>query len=36
MLTLRDAMAEMLDRMTLADPIATEPPFDEAETSAAG
>ena len=36
MLTLRDAMAEMLDRMTLADPIATEPPFDEADTSAAG
>lgn len=29
MLTLRDAMAEMLDRMTLADPIALEPGFEE-------
>jgi len=27
MLLLRDKMAEMLDRMTLADPIVTEPPF---------
>ena len=30
MLMLRDEMAAMLDRLTLADPIATEPPFDEA------
>ena len=28
MLTLRDEMAAMLDRMTLADPITLEPPFD--------
>ena len=28
MLTLRDSMAEMLDRMTLADPVRLEPPFD--------
>ena len=28
MLQLRDEMAAMLDRMTLADPIAVEPPFD--------
>lgn len=27
MLTLRDEMASMLDRMTLADPITLEPPF---------
>lgn len=27
MLTLRDEMANMLDRITLADPIAVEPPF---------
>lgn len=27
MLTLRDEMATMLDRITLADPIAVEPPF---------
>jgi Rrf2 family protein len=27
MLLLRDEMAQMLDRMTLADPIVTEPPF---------
>lgn len=33
MLTLRDEMAAMLDRMTLADPIKLEPPF--AETLAA-
>jgi len=32
MLTLRDEMANMLDRVTLADPIAVEPPFaDNAE-----
>jgi Rrf2 family protein len=29
MLTLRDEMAAMLDRVTLADPIAVEPPFAE-------
>lgn len=29
MLVLRDAMAEMLDRMTLADPVKLEPPFAE-------
>lgn len=29
MLTLRDATADMLDRMTLADAIETEPPFAE-------
>ena len=34
MLTLRDEMAAMLDRLTLADPIEVEPPF--AETPAAG
>ena len=28
MLLLRDEMANMLDKMTLADPIALEPPFD--------
>jgi hypothetical protein len=27
MLLLRDEMAQMLDRMTLADPIILEPPF---------
>ena len=31
MLLLRDEMATMLDRMTLADPIALEPPFAEQE-----
>lgn len=31
MLTLRDEMATMLDRFTLADPITVEPPFDEQE-----
>ena len=31
MLTLRDEMAAMLDRLTLADPIALEPPFTEEE-----
>ncbi len=31
MLTLRDEMANMLDRITLADPIAVEPPFPETE-----
>ena len=31
MLTLRDEMAAMLDRMTLADPILVEPPFADAE-----
>lgn len=31
MLTLRDEMAAMLDRMTLADPIKLEPPFGESE-----
>jgi hypothetical protein len=30
MLTLRDEMAAMLDRLTLADPITTEPPFADA------
>ena len=30
MLTLRDEMAAMLDRITLADPIEVEPPFEEA------
>ena len=29
MLTLRDEMAAMLDRVTLADPIALEPPFSD-------
>ena len=29
MLVLRDEMATILDRMTLADPIEVEPPFDE-------
>ena len=33
MLTLRDEMAAMLDRVTLADPIALEPPFAEDEQS---
>jgi hypothetical protein len=32
MLTLRDAMADMLDRMTLADPVKLEPPFDSARS----
>ena len=31
MLTLRDEMAAMLDRMSLADPIEVEPPFAEQE-----
>jgi Rrf2 family protein len=31
MLTLRDEMAAMLDRITLADPITVEPPFAEPE-----
>lgn len=31
MLLLRDEMATMLDRMTLADPIKLEPPFEEQE-----
>ncbi|MBN8485812.1 MAG: Rrf2 family transcriptional regulator [Sphingomonadales bacterium] len=31
MLTLRDEMAAMLDRVTLADPIKLEPPFADAE-----
>jgi hypothetical protein len=31
MLTLRDEMAAMLDRLTLADPIKLEPPFEESE-----
>jgi Rrf2 family protein len=31
MLTLRDEMATMLDRVTLADPIKLEPPFAEAQ-----
>lgn len=34
MLTLRDEMAAMLDRVTLADPTALEPPFDEDEARA--
>jgi len=34
MLTLRDEMAAMLDRVTLADPIALEPPFAEDEARA--
>ena len=33
MLTLRDEMATMLDRVTLADPIMVEPPFAEAATT---
>ncbi len=36
MLVLRDEMAEMLDRMTLADPIRMEPPFEDAEVAEAG
>lgn len=32
MLTLRDEMATMLDRMSLADPITLEPPFENGET----
>jgi len=35
MLTLRDEMAAMLDRVTLADPIAVEPPFPESEQAGA-
>ena len=31
MVALRDEMAAMLDRMTLADPIKLEPPFAEVE-----
>lgn len=31
MVTLRDEMATMLDRMTLADPIKLEPPFEDVE-----
>ena len=31
MLTLRDEMAAMLDKVSLADPIKTEPPFTDAE-----
>lgn len=31
MLTLRDEMATMLDRMSLADPIVLEPPFENVE-----
>ena len=34
MLMLRDEMASMLDRTTLADPIPLEPPFPEAEPTA--
>jgi hypothetical protein len=34
MLTLRDEMAAMLDRLTLADPIQVEPPFALAPASA--
>ena len=34
MLTLRDEMASMLDRITLADPIELEPPFPEVEEPA--
>ena len=34
MLTLRDEMANMLDRVTLADPIQLEPPFPESEEAA--
>ena len=34
MITLRDEMAAILDRMTLADPIALVPPFDGAEDEA--
>lgn len=34
MLQLRDEMAAMLDRMTLADPIPVEPPFEEAGATA--
>jgi Rrf2 family protein len=32
MLVLRDEMATMLDRMSLADPITLEPPFENVET----
>ncbi len=32
MLTLRDEMAEMLDKITLADPITLVPPFEGSET----
>jgi len=35
MLTLRDEMAAMLDRMSLADPIAVEPPFEEGDPDSA-
>ncbi len=35
MLQLRDEMASMLDRITLADPITLEPPFDAPEAQAA-
>ena len=35
MLVLRDSMAEMLDRMSLADEVALEPPFDEAPNGTA-
>lgn len=34
MLQLRDEMAAMLDRMTLADPVPLEPPFEAAEAIA--
>jgi Rrf2 family protein len=34
MLTLRDEMAAMLDKLTLADPIAVEPPFSGASDKA--
>ncbi|MEO0033890.1 MAG: hypothetical protein RIS94_3648 [Pseudomonadota bacterium] len=33
MLGLRDEMAAMLDRVTLADPILVEPPFEDAESA---
>lgn len=33
MLVLRDAMADMLDKMTLADPVALEPPFEEQDVT---
>jgi len=35
MLTLRDEMAAMLDRVSLADPIKLEPPFEESDQDSA-
>ena len=36
MLVLRDSMADMLDRMSLADEVVLEPPFDEVPDTAVG